>query len=300
MDIYDEILGEYEGDTTKSPIATILNDIREAEKRNQVPLERFTKEQYIQLVNARIFSRSSIATRLSKIKQITEKKCSRCGISQTDVLFDFPTPKEAIEYAIEQYVKILFSSFGEFNEALKNRFDLKTHIGLRSYVFWGLLWCGIPHQKVAGIRMEEIDFQHQKIGVHYIRYEIMSAVKKYSEINNFDVGRNEFIEIANREYLFPALKYTGAEHQTTLSIRNASYLLLDKAVGHDGLEMKIQNMSFDTVQKSSLFEQKFDIESSKDSDKEERFLTNLFPQYMVKAKRTHVAHEYLVWKKMYR
>ena len=53
MDIYDEILGEYEGDTTKSPIATILNDIREAEKRNQVPLERFTKEQYIQLVNAR-------------------------------------------------------------------------------------------------------------------------------------------------------------------------------------------------------------------------------------------------------
>ena len=43
MDIYDEILGEYEGDTTKSPIATILNDIREAEKRNQVPLERFTK-----------------------------------------------------------------------------------------------------------------------------------------------------------------------------------------------------------------------------------------------------------------
>ena len=72
MDIYDEILGEYEGDTTKSPIAPILNDIREAEKRNQVPLERFTKEQYIQLVNARIFSRSSIATRLSKIKQITE------------------------------------------------------------------------------------------------------------------------------------------------------------------------------------------------------------------------------------
>ena len=142
MDIYDEILGEYEGDTTKSPIATILNDIREAEKRNQVPLERFTKEQYIQLVNARIFSRSSIATRLSKIKQITEKKCSRCGISQTDVLFDFPTPKETIEYAIEQYVKILFSSFGEFNEALKNRFDLNTHIGLRSYVFWGLLWCG--------------------------------------------------------------------------------------------------------------------------------------------------------------
>jgi hypothetical protein len=64
--------------------------------------------------------------------------------------------------------------------------------------------------------------------------------------------------------------------------------------------MKIQNMSFDTVQKSSLFEQKFDIESSKGSDKEERFLTNLFPQYMVKAKRTHVAHEYLVWKKMYR
>ena len=281
MDIYDEILGEYEGDTTKSPIATILNDIREAEKRNQVPLERFTKEQYIQLVNARIFSRSSIATRLSKIKQITEKKCSRCGISQTDVLFDFPTPKETIEYAIEQYVKIL-------------------HIGLRSYVFWGLLWCGIPHQKVAGIRMEEIDFQHQKIGAHYIRYEIMSAVKKYSEINSFDVGRNEFLEIANREYLFPALKYTGAEHQTTLSIRNASYLLLDKAVGHDGLEMKIQNMSFDTVQKSSLFEQKFDIESSKGSDKEERFLTNLFPQYMVKAKRTHVAHEYLVWKKMYR
>ena len=49
MDIYDEILGEYEGDTTKSPIATILNDIREAEKRNQVPLERFTKEQYITL-----------------------------------------------------------------------------------------------------------------------------------------------------------------------------------------------------------------------------------------------------------
>ena len=39
---------------------------------------------------------------------------------------------------------------------------------------------------------------------------------------------------------------------------------------------------------------------SKGSDKEERFLTNLFPQYMVKAKRTHVAHEYLVWKKMYR
>jgi len=54
------------------------------------------------------------------------------------------------------------------------------------------------------------------------------------------------------------------------------------------------------VQKSSLFEQKFDIESSKDSDKEERFLTNLFPQYMVKAKRTHIAHEYLAWKKMYR
>ena len=80
-------------------------------------------------------------------------------------------------------------------------------------MFWGLLWCGIPHQKVAGIRMEEIDFQHQKIGAHYIRYEIMSAVKKYSEINSFDVGRNEFLEIANREYLFPALKYTGAEHQ---------------------------------------------------------------------------------------
>ena len=36
MDIYDEILGEYEGDTTKSPIATILNDIREAEKRNRL------------------------------------------------------------------------------------------------------------------------------------------------------------------------------------------------------------------------------------------------------------------------
>ena len=67
MDIYDEILGEYEGDTTKSPIATILNDIREAEKRNQVPLERFTKEQYIQLVNARIFSRSSILKRRKQI-----------------------------------------------------------------------------------------------------------------------------------------------------------------------------------------------------------------------------------------
>ena len=73
--------------------------------------------------------------------------------------------------------------------------------------------------------MEEIDFQHQKIGVHYIRYEIMSAVKKYSEINNFDVGRNEFIEIANREYLFPALKYTGAEQ---MCIRDSSYAVYGK------------------------------------------------------------------------
>ena len=156
MDIYDEILGEYEGDTTKSPIATILNDIREAEKRNQMPLERFTKEQYIQLVNARIFSRSSIATRLSKIKQITEKKCSRCGISQTDVLFDFPTPKETIEYAIEQYVKILFSSFGEFNEALKNRFDLKTHIGLRSYVFWDCSGVGYRIRKLPAFEWKKL------------------------------------------------------------------------------------------------------------------------------------------------
>ena len=43
MDIYDEILGEYEGDTTKSPIATILNDIREARKETRCRLSGLQK-----------------------------------------------------------------------------------------------------------------------------------------------------------------------------------------------------------------------------------------------------------------